>query len=129
MNDYLLFASEILIAMSLSFAVLRIIKPTLGPLLGFFCHDSEASRFWAQYTQLMVYIVPLLLVVFFSQVGEINAPSGLLIVKQTLFRGLLGVFLAVMGVAYVLWRVSRAYLAENGITPVLTPYDKSEHQS
>ncbi|GEM_PF-1281772 len=126
MNDYLLFSGELLIAMGLSFTVLRIIKPTLGPLLSFFCHDSEASAFWTQYTHLMVYIVPLLLVVFFSQVGEINAPSGLLIVKQTLFRGLLGVFLAVLGVAYVLWRVSRTYLAENGITPALTRHDDSE---
>lgn len=126
MNDYLLFGSEIVIAMSLSFIVLRIIKPSLSPLLSFFCSDSEASGFWAQYTHLMVYIVPLLLVVFFSQVGELGAPSGLLIIKNTLFRGLLGVFLAVLGVAYVLLRVSRAYLADKRVSSVEFDHDDSE---
>lgn len=104
MNNYLLLGYEIFVSLGLSFWVTYVLKKILYPVLEETCLSTHQSNFWVQFTRLMVYLAPLLLVIFSSVVGEARAPDALLIMKNSLFKGLLGVFVAVLVVGYLIWK-------------------------
>ncbi len=103
MNDYLIFAIEILTCLSISGAVVFVLNPLLMDILCDFCGTKTRSLFWVRFTDIMLIVSPLMLVIFFTHTGELNAPSTLIIFKDTLFRSLLGEFMGLVLMGQVIW--------------------------
>jgi TRAP-type uncharacterized transport system fused permease subunit len=112
MNTLILFILEIAICISISLATISLLKPLLIDVLVETCGTEKRAAFWAMFTQLMLYLAPLLIVVYFAPT-DINTDSNLaLALKETLFRTLLGVFIALASVGQVIWKSITAVAPE-----------------
>jgi len=119
MNDYLIFSIEIFTSLAISSAVIFVLNPLLVEVLADSCGTKNRSLFWVRFTDIMLIISPLLLVIFFTHTGENNAPNSLIIFKDTLFRALLGEFIGLALVGQVIWRSIRQDLPSK--KPTLSP--------
>jgi hypothetical protein len=119
MTNLTLFLIEITLCVMLSLAVISLIKPYLSDVLAETCGTAKRAAFWVMFTQLMLVIAPLLLVVFFTDVrpGSPSYPAEA--IKDTLFRSLLGIFIAIAMIGRVIWKSVAADLASD--------YAKSKH--
>lgn len=104
MNDYFIFAIEILTCLSISGAVVFVLNPLLTELLAGSCSTTNRSLFWVRFANILLIISPLMLVIYFTHTGEPNAPDSLIIFKDTLFRSLLGEFVGLVFLGQVIWR-------------------------
>jgi uncharacterized membrane protein YhaH (DUF805 family) len=68
------------------------------------CGTDRRAAFWVMFTQLMLYLAPLLIVVFFIPTDPITEKSLVLALKETLFYSLLGVFVGLAVVGKVIWK-------------------------
>ncbi|KPJ93455.1 MAG: hypothetical protein AMJ53_07215 [Gammaproteobacteria bacterium SG8_11] len=103
MNDYIIFAIEILTCLGISGAVVYVLNPLLIELLSNGCRTANRSLFWVRFADIMLMISPLMLVIFFTHTGEPDAPNTLIIFKDTLFRSLLGEFIGLIFMGQVIW--------------------------
>jgi len=62
MNAYVLLATESLICVAVSLAVLHAMSRPLMNVLTRICPDEQAASFWLSYTRVMMLLAPLLLV-------------------------------------------------------------------
>lgn len=62
MNAYALLATELLISITISLAVLHTMSRPLKNVLTRICPDEQAAFFWLSYTRIMMLLAPLLLV-------------------------------------------------------------------
>lgn len=62
MNAYVLLATESLICVAVSLAVLHAMSRPLMNVLSRICPDEQAASFWLSYTRVMMLLAPLLLV-------------------------------------------------------------------
>ena len=62
MNAYVLLATESLICVAVSLAVLHAMSRPLMNVLTRICPDEQAASFWLSYTRVMMRLAPLLLV-------------------------------------------------------------------
>ena len=120
MNDYFIFAFEILTCLGISGAVVYVLNPLLIELLSDACRTANRSLFWVRFADIMLIISPLMLVIFFTHTGEPNAPNTLVIFKDTLFRSLLGEFIGLILMGQVIW----SFITN---PKVLTPSTTSEN--
>lgn len=74
MNAYISWFAELLIGLAVSLAVLRALSGRLLDLLAKLCPDEHAARFWLSYTQVMLMIVPLLLVLSVGLFAHFSNP-------------------------------------------------------
>ena len=74
MNAYALFLAETLVSLSVSLAVLRVLSGPLVNVLGRICPDQEGAAFWLSFTNLMLMIVPLLLVLAVDLLSHVSDP-------------------------------------------------------
>ncbi|MBV2123092.1 MAG: hypothetical protein KUF74_16745 [Candidatus Thiodiazotropha sp. (ex Ctena orbiculata)] len=104
MNVLMVFLMEIFLSLGISFVMLSLLKPHLREVLTDNCGTRERAEFWVIFTQLMLVISPLLVVVYFaptetfSELGLVNE------LRETLFRVLLGDFIALSAIGYVIWK-------------------------
>ncbi len=75
MNTYLLLLLELLISIAASLAVLRLLATPLVRTLGRICPDEESAGFWLSYTQVMLVIGPLLLVLLMDLFARFSTPQ------------------------------------------------------
>ena len=61
MNAYVLLATESLICVAVSLAVLHAMSRPLMNVLTRICPDEQAASFWLSYTRVMMLLAPLLL--------------------------------------------------------------------
>ncbi len=104
MDTLFLLGLEIVLCLSVSIVLIVLLRPVLREVLRDTCGSQGRADFWVMFTQLMLIISPLLLVVYFAptaQIVQLNVPREL---KQTLFRVLLGDFIALGLVGRVIWR-------------------------
>ncbi|MCG8488069.1 MAG: hypothetical protein MI756_11430 [Chromatiales bacterium] len=104
MNVLMVFLMEIFLSLGISFVLLSLLKPHLREVLTDNCGTQGRADFWVIFTQLMLVISPLLVVVYFaptetfSELGLVNE------LRETLFRVLLGDFIALSAIGYVIWK-------------------------
>ena len=116
MTNLTLFLIQITLCFGLSLAVIVLLKPYLNDVLVDSCGTSRRAAFWVMFTQLMLVIAPLLLVVFFADVRPGVSVYPAEAIKDTLFRSLFGLFIAIAMVGRVIWKSVAADLA-NGSGP------------
>jgi len=75
MNTYLLLLLELLISVAASLLVLRILANPLIRTLGRICPDEESAGFWLSYTQVMLVIAPLILVLLMDLFSRYGTPQ------------------------------------------------------
>ena len=95
---------QILICLSISLTLVWLIKPLLRDVLIETCGTQKRADFWLMFSQIMLVIAPLLIVVYFiptSATSTINLASEL---KGTLFQSLLGNFIALASIGHVMWK-------------------------
>ena len=74
MNAYLLLLLELLISIGASLLVLRILAKPLVKTLERICPDEESAGFWLTYTQVMLVIAPLILVLLMDLFSRYGTP-------------------------------------------------------
>jgi len=107
MNTLSLFTIEVLLCFGISTAIILLIKPLLREVLIETCGTVTRAKFWVMFTQLMLIISPLLIVVFFAPTESkltINLAEAM---QSTLFRSLLGTFVALTMIGQIMWRSIR----------------------
>jgi len=107
MNDYFIFSIELFTSLAISSAVIFALNPLLVEVLSDACGTKNRSLFWVRFTNIMLIISPLLLVIFFTHTGENSAPNSLIIFKDSLFRALLGEFIGLALVGQMIWHSIR----------------------
>ncbi|WP_428624434.1 hypothetical protein [Sedimenticola sp.] len=104
MNILILFILEVIICISISFVIIRLLKPLLTDVLIETCGTKQRAAFWAMFTQLMIYLAPLLIVVYFAPTSTLPDGGWAFAIKNALFRTLLGAFIALASVGQVIWK-------------------------
>jgi|GEM_PF-1317700 len=90
MNSYLLLCAECLISIAASLAVLRMLARPLVNVLNRVCPDEQAASFWLSYTQVMLMIAPLILVLLVDMFSSFSNPiAGLRLALVAALVGLL----------------------------------------
>ena len=113
MYTFALFASEVAICLGIALAVTHLLSPLLKELLAETCGTAQRAAFWVTFTQLMLFMAPLLLVVFFTKTGTVMQANAAVVVKDALFLALLGEFIALSAVGIVMWQSIVAFTKGN----------------
>ncbi|MEJ2611657.1 MAG: hypothetical protein P8179_16660 [Candidatus Thiodiazotropha sp.] len=111
MNALALFSIEIIICLSISLVITYRLKGLLMDVLIETCGTEKRAAFWVIFTQLMLYLAPLLIVVYFTPNGAISEKSLLVALKDTLFYSLLGVFIGLAIIGKVIWKSINAFVS------------------
>ncbi len=104
MDTLLLFVFEVMLSLGISFALIWLLRPLLLDVLTETCGTEKRAGFWVMFTQLMLVISPLLIVVYFVPTAtaiHLNLAHEL---QQALFRTLLGDFIALSIIGKVIWK-------------------------
>jgi len=104
MNTLALFLIEVFICVGISFSVVYLLKPLLREILVDTCGTLTRAEFWVMFTQLMLFIAPLLIVIFFAPTKEVIDINVTKVIQDTLFRSLLGDFIALAMIGQVIWK-------------------------
>jgi hypothetical protein len=107
MNTLSLFTIEVLLCLGISIAVIVLLKPLLRDVLIETCGTTKRADFWVMFTQLMLVISPLLIVIFFAPTKTSITLNIAEAMQDTLFRSLLGVFVALAMIGQVMWKSIR----------------------
>ncbi len=86
MNTLVLFMIEVLLCLGISLSLIYLLKPVLGEILVDICGTKTRAEFWVMFTQLMLILSPLLIVIYFAPTQgalQINIAEAM---KDTLFR-------------------------------------------
>ena len=123
METLTLFLVEIVICIGISFFVVYLLKPLLREILVDTCGNQPRAEFWLMFTQLMLFIAPLLIVIFFSPTKEIIHINLLEVIQDTLFRSLLGAFLGLAMIGRVISKsidtLKEAALEQSGLEKIM----------
>ena len=98
-----------------SFLLIYLLKPVLRQVLIETCGTNTRAEFWVMFTQLMLIISPLLIVIYFAPTTDsvpINAAEA---IQDTLFRSLLGDFIALSMIGQVIWRSIKNFPEQSGL--------------
>ncbi len=104
MNALLLFIFEITLCLGISLALISLLKPFLRDVLTDTCGTAGRADFWVMFTQLMLIISPLLVVACFAPTLATNPLNIVHELQKTLFRTLLGDFIALSAIGRVVWK-------------------------
>ena len=106
MNELIIFAVQLVIVLSMSVFVLALIKPYLKDVLKDTCGTEHSAEFWVRFTQLMMVIAPLVIVIFFAdlQNSEQILTQPAYILKQTLLQTLVGELIGLTFLGRIIYR-------------------------
>ena len=104
MSALSLFLIEIGLSLCFSLTVIFLLRPYLKAVLVDTCGTVTRSDFWVMFTQIMLLISPLLIVIYFAPVQLDVRINTALAIKDTLFRSLLGLFIALAMIGHVIWK-------------------------
>ncbi len=104
MNTLILFVLEIGICLGISIAMILLLKPLLRNVLTDTCGTPQRAEFWVMFTQLMLIISPLLVVVFFAPTATLTHLNIAHELQRALFRTLLGDFIGLSLIGRVIWK-------------------------
>ena len=98
------FLLSITFCLGISAGMILVIKAKLRNVLIETCGTEARADFWLTFTQLMVLIAPLMIVIFFSPTTEIIETDAITHLKNALFQTLFGLFTALAVTGKVIWR-------------------------
>jgi hypothetical protein len=104
--EILTFFIEIFIALLLSVSAVVSLKRPLAHLLSELCGTTQRAEFWARYTNIMLFITPLLGVIMFGR----NMPSpeiNFIFLKESFRSALFGLFIALVIIGFQLVRFTQ----------------------
>jgi hypothetical protein len=104
MDTLLLFVFEVMLCLGISFALIWLLRPLLCDVLAETCGTEKRAGFWVMFTQLMLVISPLLVVVYFVPTETATHLNLALELQQALFRTLLGDFISLSIIGKVIWK-------------------------
>lgn len=104
MNTLVLFGLEIALCLGISFILIALLRPLLRDVLTDTCGTEKRADFWVMFTQLMLIISPLLVVIYFAPITPFAQLDVAYELKKTLFRTLLGDFSALSAIGWVIWK-------------------------
>lgn len=102
MFAFVVFTIEVGLSVAISYSVIRLLMPQLRNVLVEACGTGQRADFWGMFSQLMLFIAPLLIVILFTDAASAD-PNAVLAIKNALFRALLGQFIALAAIGYVIW--------------------------
>jgi len=104
MNGITTFALEILGSLALSTLVLARLQGRLERAGPEACKRPGGADFWVAYTQLMMFIAPLMLIAFLSRAGNAVPLSVVAQMKSSLLLLLAGQFLGLVFMGRAVWK-------------------------
>jgi len=104
MNTLALFMIEVLLCLGISISLIYLLKPVLSEVLVDICGTKSRAEFWVMFTQLMLIISPLLIVIYFAPTQDVLHINTAEAMKDTLFRSLLGDFIALVIIGQIIWK-------------------------
>ncbi len=114
MSNIALFLTQIGMCITISLAVIVLIRPYLTDVLTETCGTRKRAAFWVMFTQLTLAISPLLLVIYFTDAKPGIHAYPVEAIKDTLFQSLFGIFVAIAIVGRVIWKSIAADFNANG---------------
>ena len=103
--EILTFFVEVVVGLLVSTAAVVSLNKPLAHLLSELCGTSERAEFWARYTNIMLYITPLLGVVMFGRITP-SPDIDFALLKGAFKSSLFGLFVAVV-IGFQLVRFTR----------------------
>ena len=123
MSSLTLFLIEVFVCVGISFLVVFLLKPLLREILIDTCGNQTRAEFWVMFTQLMLIIAPLLIVIYFAPTKEIVQINVVEVIQDTLFRSLLGDFLALAMIGRVISKsidtLNEAAIEQSGLEKIM----------
>lgn len=104
MTTLTLLLFKIVACVTISFFVIWQFRAALNAILTETCGTPQRAEFWLTFTQLMLVISPLLIVIFYASTDPLAPSIPALMLKEVLFQTLLGIFIALVLVARVIWK-------------------------
>jgi len=106
MNELIIFALQLFVALAISVFVVYLIKPYLKDVLKDTCGTAQSAEFWVRFTQLMMIVSPLMIVVFFSVADPYQEgfSQPVQILKETMLQTLTGIFVGLVFVGRIIYR-------------------------
>jgi hypothetical protein len=106
MNELIIFGVQLFITLSMSVLIVYLLSPFLKEVLKDTCGTDHSSQFWVRFTQLMMIIAPLVIVVFFSVADayQLRQAVPAYILKQTILQTLIGEFVGLILVGKTIYR-------------------------
>ena len=102
-----LFLIEVLLCLVISVSLIVLLRPVLRDMLVDVCGTQSRADFWVMFTQLMLVISPLLIVIYFAPTQAVLWVDLAEALKDTLFRSLLGDFIALATIGLVIRKYIR----------------------
>lgn len=107
MSGLSFFLAEILAALGLAWAIASYLRPHLEDVLDLVCGTPEATRFWLDFTRLMLLLLPLLSLTLFAHPRDIGFNELAEALRQGLVQILLGLLAALGAVGWNIWRFAK----------------------
>ncbi len=108
MTELIIFAIQLFITLTMSIFIVFLLTPYLKQVLLDTCGINHSADFWVRFTQLMMIIAPLVIVIFFSVAdsNQLQLTNPAYILKQTILQTLTGNFIGLILVGKIIYRAS-----------------------
>jgi hypothetical protein len=106
MHGTVIFAVEVLGSLALSALVLARLQARLQRVGPEVCGRPGGAEFWITYTQLMMFIAPLMLIAFFSRAGNVATFGAVDQLKSSLFLLTAGQFAGLALIGRAVWKAN-----------------------
>ncbi len=106
MTELIIFAIQLFITLTMSIFIVFLLTPYLKQVLLDTCGTNHSANFWVRFTQLMMIIAPLVIVIFFSVAdsNQLQLANPAYILKQTILQTLIGDFIGLILVGKIIYR-------------------------
>ena len=105
----------IAISLSLSAAIAIALAKPLRALLGEVCDTERQGNFWQTFTNVMLFLTPLLSTVLFGSLGD-SPVSPMILLRNLLASSLGGAFVTMLGMGLVIMRYTSTARPSNANT-------------
>ena len=104
MDGITVFGMEVLASLGLSTLVLAKLQGRLQRVGADVCGRPAGADFWVSYTQLMMFIAPLMLIAFFSRAGNLALAGTVEQLKSSLLLLMAGQFVGLALMGRAVWK-------------------------
>ena len=98
MTDITALLALILLSLAISTLLVRVLTRPLRLILAQLCPGSDASVFWVAFTNIMLYIAPLMFAIIFTRIPDY--PVAVDFLRSALASSLAGAFAALLVIGY-----------------------------
>ena len=95
------FLGGIALSLTISLMIVYLMQPVLQRLLAELCGTTQRASFWSRFSQIMLVISPLLTATLLFTAEPVDT---VLLLRETLFNILLGIFVALVVIALLIWK-------------------------